>query len=166
MTRIVSVALLLVALVSESVLAQATDPAISGPPVPAPPAVIARDASGLATLRTMRVPSPPIFDGRLDETFYRDVPSFGDFIQQDPFEGQPETEKTEVWVFFDDTNIYVSARLWEQDKSRRVANEMRRDSSTSITTTISRCCSTPSTTTGTATPSTPIPSAGWRTRSW
>ena len=89
MTRIVYVALLLVALASDSLLAQAMDPAIAGPPAPVPPAVIARDASGQATVRTMRMPSPLTFDGRLDEAFYRDVPSFGDFIQQDPIEGGP-----------------------------------------------------------------------------
>ena len=37
------------------------------------------------------------------------------------------TEKTEAWIFFDDDNIYVSARCYESHPERRVANEMRRD---------------------------------------
>ena len=57
----------------------------------------------------------------------RDVPPFGDFVQQEPLEGQPATEKTEVWVFFDDENIYVGARLWETDAGAPVTSEMRRD---------------------------------------
>ncbi len=109
-------------------LAQSPSQAIDGPPAPVLPEVISRGADGLATIRTVRLPGPLAFDGRLDEGFYRDVKSFGDFIQQDPFEGRPATDRTEVWVFFDDANVYVSARMWESDRGKRVANEMRRDS--------------------------------------
>ncbi len=115
-------------LVATVASAQPTAQILDGPPAPVPPEVISRSAEGSATVRTRRLPSPLTFDGKLDEAVYRDVKAIGDFIQQDPFEGQPSTEKTEVWVFFDDTNIYVSARLWETEPGRRVANEMRRDS--------------------------------------
>ncbi|MDH4065597.1 MAG: hypothetical protein OEW19_14465, partial [Acidobacteriota bacterium] len=128
MLRAVVLGLFLAVLSSVPALAQPSGDKVDGPPAPNPPEVIARDQHGLATVRTMRLPSPLVLDGRLDEAFYTDVHSFGDFIQQDPFEGRPATEKTEVWVFFDQANVYVSARLWEQDKSHRVANEMRRDS--------------------------------------
>ena len=40
---------------------------------------------------------------------------------------QPATEKTEVWVFFDEDNVYVSARAWDSHPERMVENEMRRD---------------------------------------
>ena len=73
------------------------------------------------------MPSPFVFDGRLEEPFYNDVASFGDFVQQEPHEGQPATDKTEVWVFFDSDNLYVSARLCEPQPDKRVATEMRRD---------------------------------------
>jgi hypothetical protein len=97
--------------------------------VPELPEVIVRDADGVATVRTLRTPSPIIVDGKLDEAVYRDVKPFGGFVQQEPFEGQPSAEKTEVWVFFDDTNVYVSARLWETEPGRRVTSDMRRDAS-------------------------------------
>ena len=48
-------------------------------------------------------------------------------MQQEPFEFAPATEKTEAWIFFDDDHVYVSARCWESQPERRVANEMRRD---------------------------------------
>ena len=65
-----------------SALAQSSGtPIILGPAAPIAPAVITRDATGRATLRTMRTPSPLNFDGRLDEAFYKDTPSFGDFVQ-------------------------------------------------------------------------------------
>ena len=95
--------------------------------VPELPEVIVRDAHGVATIRTIRTPSPIIVDGQLEEAVYRDVKPFGDFVQQEPFEGQPATEKTDVWVFFDDKNVYCRRALWETDPSRRVTSDMRRD---------------------------------------
>ena len=73
--------------------------------------MIVRDEHGVATVRTLRTPSPIIVDGHLEEAIYRDVKPFGEFVQQEPFEGKPATEKTEIWVFFDDKNVYVSGTL-------------------------------------------------------
>lgn len=111
---------------SSVALAQTADPPLQGPPAPVPPEVIARDAQGRVTIRATRITGFQ-FDGKLDEPSYNSVKSFGDFIQQEPHEGQPSLERTEVWVFFDKDNLYVSARLWETEPTRRVATEMRRD---------------------------------------
>ena len=100
---------------------------IQGPPPPVPPEVIARDTAGGVTVRAVRLADPLRVDGRLEETVYSNVPSMSDFIQNDPVEGQPATERTEVWIFFDDDNVYVVARCWESRPERLVANEMRRD---------------------------------------
>jgi len=98
-----------------------------GPPPPIAPAVISRDASGRATIRAVRVTTPLRIDGALDEPLYTSVLPISDFIQQEPREGEPATEKTELWVAFDDNNVYVSFRCWESEPDRVVANEMRRD---------------------------------------
>ena len=45
-----------------------------------------------------------------------------------PTRARPVTQKTEVWVLFDDTNIYVACRCWDEHPERIVANDMRRDS--------------------------------------
>jgi hypothetical protein len=119
-------ALLVLLLVAAPVSAQDADPPLQGPPSPAPPEVIARDPQGRVTIRATRVESFD-FDGVLEEPFYRDVPPFGDFIQQEPRQGQPATEKTDVWVFYDRQYLYVSARVWESDMRQLVATEMRRD---------------------------------------
>ena len=74
-----------------------------------------------------RTATPIQIDGRLDDAVYGTVPGITDFVQQEPDEFKPATEKTEAWVFFDDAYIYVSARCWETHPERRVANEMRRD---------------------------------------
>ena len=75
----------------------------------------------------MRADTALRVDGVLDEPVYRDTPPISGFVQQEPYEFQPATEKTEAWIFFDERNIYVSARCWESQPERRVANEMRRD---------------------------------------
>jgi hypothetical protein len=104
------------------------DMEIFGPPPPVPPAVIARDAEGNATVRAVRLSAPLDIDGRLDEPVYAEVPPLDEFIQSIPDEGAPATELTEAWVMFDDANVYVSARVHDSaPESEWVANEMRRD---------------------------------------
>jgi TolB-like protein len=101
---------------------------IDGPP-PQPPEVITRDAAGRATVRAVRLTEPLDIDGRLDDRVYEKVPAVSGFIQHQPLEGAPATEKTEAWVFFDRDHLYVSARCWDSSpESQWVVNEMRRDS--------------------------------------
>ena len=101
---------------------------IDGPPPPVAPAVIVRDQSGRVTMRAIRLDEPLRLDGQLDERVYQTIAPVTDFIQQEPNEGAPATERTEVWVLFDGETVYVSARCWDSEPDRTVANEMRRDS--------------------------------------
>ena len=102
--------------------------AFAGPEAPSPGSVITRDDEGRATVRATRITTPIRIDGRLDEAIYSSLPPISDFIQQDPIEGVPATEKTEVWLLFDDRALYVVFRAWESRPDQLVANEMRRDS--------------------------------------
>jgi hypothetical protein len=79
------------------------------------------------TVQAHRLSSALRIDGKLDEEIYRATDAISDFVQQEPDEFKPATEKTEAWIFFDDDNIYISARNYESHPERRVANEMRRD---------------------------------------
>ncbi len=93
----------------------------------APSSIVSRTAADQVTVRAARLPQPLKLDGRLDEAVYSAVPAISDFIQQEPREGQPATEKTEAWIFFDDENLYVCARNWNSQPARQIANELRRD---------------------------------------
>jgi len=95
----------------------------------ASPAAAQPAAAPLPSVAAHRTATPIQIDGRLDDDAYGTVPGITDFVQQEPDEFKPATEKTEAWVFFDDNYIYVSARCWESHPERRVANEMRRDTS-------------------------------------
>ena len=101
---------------------------LDGPPPPVPPAVITRDQAGRVTMRAIRLDAPLRLDGQLEEAVYQTIAPVSDFIQQEPREGALATEQTDVWVFFDGETLYVSARCWDSQPSRTVANEMRRDS--------------------------------------
>ena len=103
---------------------------IDGPPAPVAPAVMSRDADGRTTVRAVRLAAGIRLDGVLDEEVYRSVQPITDFLQQVPVEGAPASERTEAWIMFDDTNVYVSARVHDSaPESEWVANEMRRDTS-------------------------------------
>ena len=126
--------LLAAALVSlgPSLLAQTIAPANpptldDGRPVPMAPAVIDRNERGV-TVRATRITTPMVIDGRLDEPVYDQIRAITEFEQQAPKEGAPVSERTEAWIFYDDTNLYVACRCLDADPSRIVANDMRRDS--------------------------------------
>ena len=118
-----------------------------GPPPPVPPAVITRDEQGDATVRAVRIDQPLRIDGRLDEEIYSAVPAAGGFIQQEPREGEPATEQTDAWVFFDDENLYVVGALLGRSAGamgrQRAAPRQRTSSARTRT---SSSCSTRSTT--------------------
>jgi hypothetical protein len=84
------------------------------------------------TVNATRIAEPIRLDGRLDERVYTEIAPIDRWIQQEPHEGAPATERTEAWIMFDDRNIYVSARNWDSHPEREVANEMRRDSNNII----------------------------------
>ena len=104
-----------------------TDELIDDPHTPTAPEVMNRNEEGKVTLRANRLKDPIELDGYLREKIYVETPSIEGFIQQEPLEGQPATERTEVWIFYDDSNVYFSARLWDSEPERIVASEMRRD---------------------------------------
>ena len=97
---------------------------------PAPPGArqtVTRDGEKVSLIANPLGKEVLKIDGRLDEGVYTRFQPASDFIQQEPKEGEPATEKTEAWVFFDDKNIYVAARCTDTHPERRVANELRRD---------------------------------------
>jgi Domain of unknown function (DUF5916)/Carbohydrate family 9 binding domain-like len=93
----------------------------------AAPHAWAQTARPAPTVTAYRTAQPLRIDGRLDEAIYKSTPAISDFVQQEPDEFKPATEKTEAWIFFDEDTVYVSARNYETHPERRVANEMRRD---------------------------------------
>ena len=61
--------------------------------------------SGRATV----VQSPPTVDGRLDDAAWQRATVFTDFVQREPIEGNPVSERTEVRIVTDGEALYVAA---------------------------------------------------------
>jgi hypothetical protein len=101
---------------------------IDGSPPPVPPQSITRDERRRATVRAIKLTQPLRVDGRLDEEVYQQHAPFGGFIQVAPVYGEDSTERTDVWISYDQDHIYVSARVWDSAPPERwISNELRRD---------------------------------------
>ena len=89
---------------------------------------IASDPRGVMQFGQTETPLFPIEVCNLDERVYEEVPPISDFVQVEPTEGAPATEQTDIWLFFDDDNVYITGRCWDSaPESEWSVNEMRRD---------------------------------------
>jgi hypothetical protein len=68
-----------------------------------------------AAFAAMRVTRPPVIDGHLDDDAWQGVEAATNFTQQDPDEGRPATERTEIRIAFDDEAVYVAARMYDSE---------------------------------------------------
>lgn len=67
------------------------------------------------------------FDGRVDETVWERINPATGFKQQEPNEGAPATEKTEVRIAYDEDYLYLGVILYDSDPSGIKATQKRRD---------------------------------------
>jgi hypothetical protein len=91
------------------------------------PSAVGANSDRIVT--AIRLTSPIVLDGRLNDEVYTLNQPAGGFIQQEPREGEPASEATEVWIMFDERNLYVAARCSDSAPEREIATELRRDSS-------------------------------------
>lgn len=75
----------------------------------------------------LRVDAPPVIDGRLDEPAWSQATSIGPFTQQEPDEGAPPTQQTDVRVLYDTGHFYIGIRCFDSDPSAIIATQMGRD---------------------------------------
>jgi hypothetical protein len=71
-------------------------------------------------LRAYRISQPLNIDGVIDEPFYEQIDPISDFTQTLPEENGRPSELTELWIGFDDQNVYVSAKIWNCPLRRRM----------------------------------------------
>ena len=83
--------------------------------------------TGRPTMRPPRTRERPRVDGRLDDAVWRDALHITDFVQQNPVEGAPATEATDVWIAYDSQNFYLAVHAHYEDPSLMRANRIDRD---------------------------------------
>ncbi len=66
-------------------------------------------------------------DGRLNEACWGLASPATGFLQLEPEEGKPASERTEVWFLYDNLNLYIGIRCYDSHPDKIVANELRRD---------------------------------------
>jgi hypothetical protein len=95
--------------------ASAPGPGLSNAGVPRPVA------------QAVHVAAAPVIDGVLDEPMWQEAPPLDGFVQAEPLEGQPASERTEVRILYDDEAIYIGVQCFDRDPSRIVTTDTRRD---------------------------------------
>jgi hypothetical protein len=84
--------------------------------------------AGRKRMTATRTPSPLVIDGFLNETEWALAEEVRDFMQRDPDNGQPGSERTVARVMFDEEYIYLSFVLYDSQPDRITARDLRRDS--------------------------------------
>ena len=87
-----------------------------------------------ATVHTIPTPQvlgvarqgPVTIDGVLDEAAWSAATPATNFIQQDPHEGQPATQPTEVRFLYDADALYIGARMFDSLGARGVRTQLTR----------------------------------------
>src|SRR5688572_15256969 len=71
----------------------------------------------------------PVIDGRVTDAIWQSVPPYSTFTQQDPIEGAPASEKTEVRIIIGKGNVYIGIIAFDSDPSKIIVSQARRDAS-------------------------------------
>ena len=72
------------------------------------------------------IPSPPIIDGVLDEPFWALVQPVTGFLQRDPVDGAPASEKTEVRIAYTPTALYFGMTMHDSEPNLIRGNILQR----------------------------------------
>lgn len=81
-------------------------------------------------LTAVRAAGPIALNGRLDEPSWASAPMAHNFVQNDPREGEPATFDTEVRVVYDDDALYFGVFASDDQPSRIIVNDIKKDFST------------------------------------
>lgn len=92
-------------------------PALSAP-------ILSNDSS--LQLQAVRSEEPVSIDGRLSEKIWQRA-GFTNFRQQEPAQGENPSQKSEVWLAYDDEAIYFAARYYDLSPDSIMARLVRRD---------------------------------------
>ncbi len=83
--------------------------------------------AALPDVHAVRASGPITVDGVLSERVWQAAPAVTSFLQSDPDQGAPPSQRTEVRVAYDDEAIYVGARMYDDHPDSILARLARRD---------------------------------------
>ena len=88
------------------------------------------DTKDSTRIEAVRSNSEIKIDGILSEPVWQ-RPGFSRFVERDPNKGTKPSQRTEVWIAYDDEAIYVAARMYDSAPDSIVARLARRDTKVS-----------------------------------
>jgi hypothetical protein len=85
------------------------------------------DTDGKRNITAIRTETPLKIDGLLNEPVWDTAQFQGGFLQREPEDGAPASEKTEVGFLCDEKNLYIGVKCYDSEADKIIAREMRRD---------------------------------------
>ncbi len=118
-----AVCLLLIPAAAWAQVASGPAPARSVPAAtPAP-----RSPDGRLLVVAAPATGPVRIDGRLDDDVWRTAAPVSGFVQSEPLDGQPATDRTDVRVAYDKDTLYIAAVCHDRAPRRGVISQIRED---------------------------------------
>ena len=72
----------------------------------------------------MRTTTPPTIDGILNDPVWQDAPFIDDMHQFRPADHVEPTQKTTVYLLYDDDYFYVAGRMWDTEPDEILARSL------------------------------------------
>jgi hypothetical protein len=88
---------------------------------------VAAAADDRRTATAIEATTAITLDGALDEEVWRAAEPASDFIQAEPYEGDPASESTEVRIVFDRDALYLGVRCHDSTAGGIIVNDIRKD---------------------------------------
>ncbi len=80
---------------------------------------------GQKQIRAVRVETPPVIDGSLDDAVWQQSNVITDFHQIRPGNQTDPSERTEVYIVYDDDAMYIAARMYDSEPDQIAAPVIR-----------------------------------------
>src|SRR5262245_50881510 len=88
---------------------------------------IPTDGGDSKVLEIRPTQTPPVIDGRLDDTAWAGAATIDDLHQVQPVEYATPTERTIVYVTYDSDTLYVAAKLYDREPDKIIARVLRQN---------------------------------------
>src|SRR5947208_6060723 len=66
-------------------------------------------------IKAVRVAKPPVIDGEVDESEWPETATASGFMQYEPRRSDLAETRTEVWVSYDTSHLYVAFCAWDSE---------------------------------------------------
>jgi hypothetical protein len=88
------------------------------------------DTSGRRRVAALRISVPIVVDGHLDEAPWHDAEPAAGFVQQQPHEGAPSSQPSDVRFVYDDATLYVGGVFLDDARGGPIVDTLKRDVAT------------------------------------